>query len=1172
MNTKKEVTAASPAKLGPYRLGKPLGRGGMGVVYRAFHEVSGEEVAVKTVRAANAETLQGIRREILALAAIHHPGIVKIREYAVDVEQPWYAMEHVAGETLASWAPVRDPLRSHAEEQSATSAETLRWCRGGGPPAGAARDAREPHAATPSAEPRPRCSRERLETVLRVVNRLCWTLAYLHGEGIVHRDLKPENVILRPDGIPVLVDFGLTAYFAAATGREALWSGPVAAGSAGYMAPEQIRGEFVDARADLYALGCMLYFLLAARPPFVAATAMEVLREHLGTVPPRLSELVDGIPPLLDSLACSLLAKRPPERIGHASDVIRQLSALVPADACTASWPQPRPYLYRPALSGRLDELAQMSRSVADARRGAGEVIAVFGERGVGKTRLVMEVVREAAAEGFAVFVGECRETPRVPLGGMLRPLQAIADRCRAGGIRETEQILGAAAKILAPYARALADLPGKEIWPDPPELPPAEARRRLFTALTSTFEALAAASPLLVVLEDVHWADDLTRDWVLKVADGRRVRAHRWIVVVTVRTEEAASELTAKLSRGRATVCRLGRLPETDAVRVVANMLGLASPPARFGAFIARHSSGNPFFIAEYLRTAVSGGLLRRDRRGVWQVASGEAAGEAIDFAALPLPASIEALIARRLGTLSRPARALSELAAVLGQEPESDLLQLLAEGEEIDFLSALDELIRMAILEVGSARCYCFTHDTIRLVAYASLDEELRRRLHERAARNLEARDRGPGDLGAAALARHWELAGDAARAARYHLLAAQQARRAYAHKDAERSYQSYFDCLAAPTVESVRARCELARDVLFVQGRPEDALAQLRHAHVEAVAVGDESVLHESLIQLSIFRWRTTRQSDAAEMLQALLPAVRARGAAAQELEILLVLSNVAAEMCRWSEAETLQGCALALAEKLGDHRMQAKLQLNRGTLCAWLGEYARSVDCFGRARALFAEHGDRRWEAVCVGNSGLSLLQLGDIDAARRSLEAALALARETGSADWEAVALCYLAEVCVARGSIAEAMGHYEVAAALSEKIQLAWSGGIALLGLARIARRCAGDMGAADRYLAAAEAKLPESQYPAEAGACHCERAFLELAAGHSGRDALGRAEDVARRLDAPPLTDIRLAIARVQRAQEAFDQGRGAELVFGEAAFPEQPPAAARDERARGD
>ncbi|MFP2907603.1 serine/threonine-protein kinase, partial [Pyxidicoccus sp. 3LFB2] len=268
------------ATIGPYRLLEVLGQGGMGVVYRGENPDTGEAVAVKTVRAASEVPLASIRREIHALRRLRHPGVVRIVAEGVTDGLPWYAMELLRGQTLrgASAGQEEGPVRP-----------------------------------------------ERLHAVLTLVRRMCAPLAFLHANGLVHRDLKPENVFLRPDGTPVLVDFGIAARFGGSRGRETLDVGGTVVGSDAYMAPEQARGGFVDARADLYALGCIFYELLTGRPPFLPGREGPVPHQHLHVAPVPPSQRVEGLPEAVDALALRLLAKKPPERPGYAEDVAAAL-------------------------------------------------------------------------------------------------------------------------------------------------------------------------------------------------------------------------------------------------------------------------------------------------------------------------------------------------------------------------------------------------------------------------------------------------------------------------------------------------------------------------------------------------------------------------------------------------------------------------------------------------------------------------------------------------------------------------------------------------------------------------------------------------------------------------------------------------------------------------------
>src|SRR5919198_355972 len=252
------TTADSPRRptpppfVGPYRVERVIAQGGMGVVCEARDHRSGDRAAVKCLRTLDSADLASFRREVHTLRTLRHPGVVRVLDHGVADGAPWYAMDLIEGPTL------RQVL---------------------GAPGG--------HGLQAPA--------------IGLVGQLCETLAFLHGEGIVHRDLKPENVVVAPSGTPVIVDFGLVARFAAVVGREALEVGGEFVGSVAYMAPEQITGDFVDARADLYAVGCLLYEVIAGAPPF-EGDPRTVVQRHLNEAPTPLSARVAGVPAALDEL------------------------------------------------------------------------------------------------------------------------------------------------------------------------------------------------------------------------------------------------------------------------------------------------------------------------------------------------------------------------------------------------------------------------------------------------------------------------------------------------------------------------------------------------------------------------------------------------------------------------------------------------------------------------------------------------------------------------------------------------------------------------------------------------------------------------------------------------------------------------------------------------------
>ena len=219
-----------PLKVGPYRVVRLLGQGGMGVVYEVVHPSQpAKRLALKLIIADEPppDELARFQREAELLAKVSHPNIVGVLNFAADAGRPYMVFDYVAGQDLRSLcnASPMDPMQ-----------------------------------------------------VARIGRDLASALDVLHRRGIIHRDLKPENVILRPDGTPVVLDFGLARELEA----ERLTVTGTILGTPSFMAPEQAEAiRDLDGRTDVYGLGAILFFLLLGRPPFRGATAMAVLRQVL---------------------------------------------------------------------------------------------------------------------------------------------------------------------------------------------------------------------------------------------------------------------------------------------------------------------------------------------------------------------------------------------------------------------------------------------------------------------------------------------------------------------------------------------------------------------------------------------------------------------------------------------------------------------------------------------------------------------------------------------------------------------------------------------------------------------------------------------------------------------------------------------------------------------------
>ena len=1031
------IRAAENPTVGPYRILEVLGEGGMGVVYRGEHCLTGRPVALKTVRTAAETTLAGIRREIHALSRLQHPGVVRIIDHGVSGGLPWYAMDLLEGSTLrshlqTSWAPgggvpKRAGTATHTQalgDEGAVEAQTL---------AGGAPTLRGIDGLLPA--------------LLAVIRRLCAPLGFLHGSGIVHRDLKPDNIFLRPDGSPVLVDLGLAGGFSGAGGREELAAEGKLMGSLAYMAPEQTRAELVDARADLYALGCILYECATGRPPFAGASAESLLYQHRNVAPVPPSRQIDGFPPALDQLILKLLEKRPQDRLGYADDVAEALRARGVADDDPPGLPKAQPYLYRPDLAGREDALGALERAFARVRdEGRGGCVFLGGESGVGKTRLAMEAAKVAAKRGLTVIAGQC-----VAIGAFggaadlgiaaaplhpLRPLLlAVADRCRIRGVAEADRLLGRRGKVLSAYEPVLAELPGQRALPVPPPLPPQAALARVLDALAATLFAFAEESPVLLVLDDLQWADELSLAFLrqLSMTD---FAAQRVLLVGTYRMEEMRDELASIVRAPGVTGIELGRLSARSVGAMVSGMLALREPPGILVDFLSRQSDGNPFFIAEYLRAAILDGMLTRGRVGAWRLHERGRAEGSLE-ASLPLPGALSSLIERRLLDLDDRSHALVQWASILGREVDDELLTTTAGLDDDALMEALERLRVRQIFEESAHGRLRFVHDKIRDLAYAQIPEARRRGLHRRAAEAIEARwPEGPDQY--PALGHHFAQAGVHERASHYHGRAAERSRAAYANGEAIRHYQAALheaDLLArsgAAAPPALHTLHEGLGDVLALTGRQAEARAAYEGAPPHPVAAGETN--RARLLRKVGTSWQTHHEHERAlaayQAAEAALDALTTRSPAwwSEWLQIQMDRCSVH----YWRNEIEASAAIVARVRPVLEERATAPLrvQFYRTLLQMRLNadRYLSSVEAVGFARAGLAacrEIGTEREVGVARFTLSTVLLWHGALDEAEREMLPTLAGIERLGDAVLLSRCLSYLTMLYRQRRAVAE---------------------------------------------------------------------------------------------------------------------------------------------------
>ena len=540
-----------------------------------------------------------------------------------------------------------------------------------------------------------------------------------------------------------------------------------------------------------------------------------------------------------------LLAKRPQDRVNQAEDVASVLIALgAKVDApMSPSGPLPA-YLLRPRLVGRDAITSVVIGCCRRAHQGQGALVLVRGQSGIGKTFLASEISQRGALADLQVITGEClpgvspRASAKEVTGGPMHPLRrlfaAIVDRCHELGESETRRILGDHGRLLVPFDPALANVPGADGWTEPLPLPPGAARERLTLAVTDILARVASSGPLLLTLDDLQWADDLSLA-VLDALDEGFFERTSLVILGTYRSDEEGDLLRRLASKPRTMSLELGALAADDVGQIVADMLAMPSPPESLVREISERSAGIPFFAAEYLRAMAAEGLLERGD-GRWRLPQESDVG--VLLSAASFPTSLHEVMRRRLSTLPVSARAVMEAASVLGRAFEFDILEATAAPDD-PCLPALREAVRRHVVADNGGGRYEFLHDKIRETIYGELSVERRRALHAAAARALETRlsDDSATDRHFGELAHHFRATGDTLRAIQYLERAGEHALRLSSDVDGARYFRDALELEATlPSRLPVGTRISWQRrigDALQAVGRLAESVAPLTAA---------------------------------------------------------------------------------------------------------------------------------------------------------------------------------------------------------------------------------------------------------------------------------------------------------------------------------------------------
>lgn len=976
-----------------YGLLDALGRGGMGTVYRARDRLTGDLVALKLVdaladrgeyslRGGTAELGRSSRgsssfrrevsygallQEFRALSQLQHPNIVRVFDYGVEAEgQAFLVMELIA--------PAQSLLTSGR------------------------------HLARP----------RQMYLLVQVLR----ALEYLHRRHLLHLDVKPSNLLLTLSGSEPrvkVVDFGLSLLDGTGEGPEGATADqeaererrPLAAGTRGYIAPEVLAGVSPSPASDLYALGVVATELLCGHPPF-RATGLA------WAGPPDLSPLSESDP--LRAVLGRLLQAEPDRRFQRAADVIRALNSSEGQSWALETVGTQDSTLQSAPLCGRDRELQQLEGALRGAMAGRGSTLLICGESGIGKSRLVDELRYRALAAGVPVLRGQGQSVGGSSLHLWQAPLRALCLQLPPDD-NELDALALAVPGVHELLGRARQTTPRLDAEPTP---------RHLREAIVSLLRR--HRQPLLLLLEDLHWADHAS--WVVL---SELLEAQRALPLLMVATYRSADQTTRSPKLPGVQEITLSRLDGGAQARLVGAMLGAAERMDPLLHLLAKEADGHPLFMLSILRELI-------DQAG------SIAALSSPQLAARRPTESVSDALQRRLRRVPPEHRWLMRACALAGRTIDERIFRELSASSSAQDWEFWDAGSAIGVLE-RYEDTWRFTHELIREQLAAELSPIESREAHRAVVRAIRAAYPAAPDH-AAGLALHLEHAGESAEAAEQYLLAGDYALGRGGAVDAQTYGQRIVTLLSQPRVVSavVLQAQRLMAQSLYAQGDYVECCRQIEQAERSLHTLKQRAQPQEVRAILRREEILLLRCSEAFMWL-------------GQPASVARRLVRTLPRIHQFEEPRAPGMLCLFLghmASTLGAHRMGLLLCRTAGQLHARRGFTTGSIEV-SRVRALIAvrrgewelsQHSvdevlkgaDERGAATLrmhgLVAQSLSLLCQGRLPAALASAARIGSEARESRHEFFEVLGRIAEARVQIRMGSFAAVRGHVDAACQL----------------------------------------------------------------------------------------------------------------------------------------
>jgi len=982
---------------GRYAVLKKLGEGGKGVVYKARDTVLNRVVAIKMLKSAvsGEEAYSRFMTEAQAVAKLNHPNIVSIHDIGKEGEKQFFVLEFVDGMSL------RDLMRTYPEGK---------------------------------------CD---FQTVLRMGMDICGALQYAHSQGVLHRDIKPENILVTEEGTAKLMDFGLAKML----GQPSITQEGVIVGTVAYVAPEIALGKSADARSDLYSFGAVLYEAVTGRPPFSGEDPVKIIFSHIHDYPVSPTRLNPKVSPALAECIMKLLEKEPGKRYQSAEDLLKVLreiaegflrEMLVPSRKQGVIVPSPHPIVTKEVqLIDRVEEMSLLREAVDRAVRGEGGLAFLYGEAGIGKTRLTRELGAYARLRGMQVLYGRCPALFRMDgVPPYILWNEVIKDYLQVCTPEQLYKVIGyypgEVCKLVPEVKQKLGTFP--QSLPISPE----HERDRLFEAVSQFITNISKEAPLLVVLDDLQWTDQSSLLLLHYLARG--VYREQLLLLGAYRDTDIDERhplfpVLTELNRERLLQsAQLKRMSFDEVSEMIKRMLEQDDVPREFCELVYEKTRGNPFFVEEVIKSLKEEEVIYREENKY----------KIKEVSKIEFPKTVKGVVKARISRLDEECQNVLTLASFVGNDFTFEALCGVTGVEESKLLEIIEKILKTGLFKhrVIRGEDVCFFADIIvRDVVYEEVSPFRRKKLHNVVGCALEKVYAKKIDEHFGELALHFLESGDKEKALDYFLKAGEKASKVYANSEAV----SYF--------ESALRLLDEKEGELQEKGRVLEKLGDLKRIVGESAArlkYWNEALLLWSHLNEKEKAARMHRKiSDVLFAMGDIEKARQHLDKASESLETtpesveLAELYIARADEKMW-HAGDMTGSrswaekALALAEKLNDFEVIAHSYLTLGNACLGTGDQKKAFECFEKALKIALDK--NCVDIALVAYNQLALEPSLKIEKQIEYFEKRMELSKKAGfisSISWSGMALALLYGAY--RGNMNDAVPLVEESVALSRK-------------------------------------------------------------------------------------------------------------------------------------